>query len=227
MHTYHHFTLAEREEISRGLVQGMSIRAIAALLLRSPSSVSREINRHWTNIGYRACTAAFRARKRAKVARHPRFSSRSLVLWTLVLSKLREEWSPEQISVWLRRTYAQKTMHISHEAIYQALYVLPKGTLRKELLLRLRRHHKKRHPRGGFNRSRIGQIPNLVSIHDRPADIEKRLIPGHWEGDLLMGKNRHTAIGTLVERTTRYVLLCPLSTAPTAMDAWKAFARRL
>ena len=227
MDTYHHFSIIEREEISRGLAQGLSFRAIALTLGRSPSSVSREVHRHFANIGYRACRAQFRARKRSRKPRRLRFTILHSELWDLIQTKLRLQWSPEQVSVWLRSTYAASHMRVSHEAIYQALYVLPRGTLRKELLRCLRRHHKRRKRMGKILLSdRRGQIANMTSIHDRPADIEPRIIPGHWEGDFLMGKRMQSAIGTLVERTTRYVLLCHLS-SPTPSEAWKAFARRL
>jgi len=223
MHFYRHFSFLEREEISRGLAQGWSLRAIASSLQRSPSSVSREVKRHWTCVGYRACRAAFRARKRSRKSRRVRFLFSQPVLWKEIQGKLRLRWSPEQISAWLRKTYAAKDMQASHETIYAALYVLTRGTLRKELLSCLRRRHRRRRKRGSLLKDRRGQLPDIVSIHERPSEVEDREVAGHWEGDILMGKA--AAVGTLVERTTRYVMLCHLS-APTAEKAWRAFARR-
>lgn len=225
MSAYHHLSLLEREEISRGLAQGRSLRSIALALGRSPSSVSREVNRHWTSFGYRACTAAFRARKRSVKPRRLRFTNLRPDLWILIQEKLRLHWSPEQISSWLRKTYRNPAMHVSHETIYAALYVLPRGALRKELLSCMRQRHKQRRKRGKLLVDRRGQIPDLVSIHDRPADVEGRFIVGHWEGDLLMGGMGKGAIGTLVERKTRYLLLCLLPSTK-AEDVWRAFAKR-
>jgi len=208
------------------MAQGLSLRTIASLLGRSPSSVSRETRRHWTSIGYRACTAAFRARKRSKKARRLRFTILRPALWDLVQTKLRLRWSPEQISSWLEAQYADPAMHVSHETMYVALYVLPRGTLRKELQKCMRLRHKKRRKRGKvLSHDRRGQIPDLVQIHDRPAEVEGREIAGHWEGDLLIGRGKKSAIGTLVERKTRYLLLCKLS-APRAEETWRKFAQR-
>lgn len=135
-------------------------------------------------------------------------------------------WSPEQISSWLRAQYADPAMHVSHETIYAALYVLPRGSLRKELQKCMRLRHKKRRKRGKvLPHDRRGQIPDLVQIHDRPAEVEGREIAGHWEGDLLIGRGKNSALGTLVERKTRYLLLCKLS-APRAEETWRKFARR-
>jgi transposase, IS30 family len=225
MSTYHHFSLAEREEISRALAQGRSLRSIAVRLQRSPSSISREVQRHWTSIGYRACTAAFRARKRSHKARQQRFTLLRPALWEEIKKRLRMRWSPEQISSWLEAQYADPAMHVSHETIYAALYILPRGTLRKELQKCMRLRHKRRRKRGKLLVDRRGQIPDLVSIHDRPLDVEGREIAGHWEGDLLMGGAGKGAIGTLVERKTRYLLLCKLSSV-SAEKAWRAFANR-
>jgi IS30 family transposase len=143
-----------------------------------------------------------------------------------IQEKLHMRWSPEQISSWLQMQYADPVMHVSHETIYAALYVLPRGTLRKELQKCMRLRHKKRRKRGNvLAYDRRGQIPDLVQIHDRPAEVEGREIAGHWEGDLILGRGRKSAIGTLVERKTRYLLLCKLS-APKAEETWRQFARR-
>ena len=144
-------------------------------------------------------------------------------LWTKIQKMLRLRWSPEQISAHLRKTYPDPAMQVSPETIYAALYVLPRGTLRKELLSLLRRKHKKRKHRGILLHDRRGQIADMVSIHDRPLDVEDRAIAGHWEGDLILGKNAF--IGTLVERTTRYLMLCKLSERKAA-EACDAFAER-
>lgn len=147
------------------------------------------------------------------------------LLWQIIQSRLRLQWSPEQISSWLQQTYADPVMHVSHETIYAALYVLPRGTLRKELLSHLRQRHRQRRKRGKLLHDRRGQIPDLVSIHDRPAEVEGREIAGHWEGDLLLGRSGTGAIGTLMERKTRYVMLCKLSQL-SATEAWQKMARR-
>jgi len=225
MRTYHHFSPAEREEISRGLAQDLSLRAIAASLRRSPSSVCREIRRNTGCSGYRAYSAHRRAWRRTLVPRQKPFTVLRPALWQLVQEKLRLLWSPQQISSWLKETYAAEDMHVSHEAIYAALYVLPRGTLRKELLSHLRQRHKQRRKRSKLLQDRRGQIPDLVSIHDRPPEVEGREFIGHWEGDMLLGKSGTGAIVTLVERKTRYLMLAKLSQC-SAVEAWKKMAKR-
>lgn len=227
MHTiYHHFSPLEREEISRGLAQKLSLRTIATSLNRSPSSVSREVRRNAVQTGYRAYSAGRRAWRRSMIPRQPPFTFLRPLLWQLVQEKLRgQQWSPEQISSWLKQTYADPAMHVSHETIYAGLYVLPRGTLRKELLSHLRQRHKQRRQRGKILHDRRGQIPDLVSIHDRPAEVEGREIAGHWEGDMLLGKHGTGAIVTLVERKTRYLMLCKLSQL-SAIEAWQKMAKR-
>ena len=222
-HHYSHLSLPEREEISRGMAQGLSLRTIASSLGRSPSTVSRELERNTANIGYRACRAQFRARKRAAKPRTLGFTVLRPALWIEIQEMLHLRWSPAQISASLRKTYAASAMQVSHETIYAALYVLPRGTLRKELLSLLRRKHKRRKHRGTLLHDRRGQIAEMVSIHDRPADVEDRAIAGHWEGDLILGRNAF--IGTLVERTTRYLMLCKLSKRKTR-EACDEFAKR-
>ncbi len=220
---YSHLSLSEREEISRGMAQGLSLRLIASSLGRSHTTVSREVLRHTASIGYRACRAQFRARKRARKPRTLRFTMLRPALWIEIQTMLRRHWSPKQMSAFLRKTYAASAMHVSHETIYAALYVLPRGTLRKELLSLLRRKHKKRKHRKTLLNDRRGQIADMVSIHDRPAEVEDRAIAGHWEGDLILGRNAF--IGTLVERTTRYLMLCKLSKRKTE-EACDEFAKR-
>jgi transposase, IS30 family len=220
---YSHLSLPEREEISRGMAQGLSLRLIASTLGRSHTTLSREVLRHTASIGYRACRAQFRAQKRARKPRTLRFTMLRPALWIEIQEMLHHRWSPEQISASLRKTYAASVMHVSTESIYAALYVLPRGTLRKELLSLLRRKHKKRKQRKTLLNDRRGQIADMVSIHDRPADVEDRAIAGHWEGDLILGRNAF--IGTLVERTTRYLMLCKLSKRKTE-EACTKFAKR-
>ncbi len=222
-HHYSHLSLPEREEISRGIAQGLSLRRIASSLGRSPGTVSREIRRHTANIGYRACRAQFRARKRARKPRNLPFTVLRPALWIEIQEMLHDCWSPEQISACLKKTYPASVMHVSTETIYAALYVLPRGTLRKELLSLLRKKHKRRKHRKTLLRDRRGQIADMVSIHDRPADVEDRAIAGHWEGDLILGRNAF--IGTLVERTTRYLMLCKISKRKTE-ETCVEFAKR-
>ena len=197
-------TLAEREEVSRGLHAGESLREIAARLGRAPSSVCREVARNGGRAAYRAAAAQAAAALRAlrpkacKLALNPRLRS-------LVALKLTADWSPEQISGWLREAYPDdEGMRVSHEAIYRTLFVQARGALKRELTKHLRSRRAMRRPRapaGSHDR-----IPDLVSISQRPAEVDDRAVPGHWEGDLLVGGN-NSHVATLVERSTRYVLL--------------------
>jgi IS30 family transposase len=200
-------SLQEREEISRGAAVGESARGIAARLGRSPSTVTRELGRHGGRSSYRAAEADRRAwdrgrrPQRCKLARQP-------LLAGIVAAKLREDWSPEQISGWLRLEFpSDETMRVSHETIYLTLFVQARGALKRELLTHLRRSGAIRRPR---TQSRAttgrGQIVDAVSIRERPAEAADRAIPGHWEGDLLAGAaNSH--IATLVERHSRFLIL--------------------
>jgi len=200
-------TLQEREEISRGAAVGESARGIAARLGRSPSTVTRELGRHGGRSSYRAAEADRQAwdrgrrPQRCKLARQP-------LLCGIVAAKLREDWSPQQISGWLRVEFpGEETMRVSHETIYLTLFVQTRGALKRELLAHLRRSGSIRRPRtqSRANTGR-GQIVDAVSIRERPAEAADRAIPGHWEGDLLAGAaNSH--IATLVERQSRFVLL--------------------
>jgi IS30 family transposase len=200
-------TLADREEISRGLVAGLSVRAIATGLRRAPSTVSREIIRNAGRSKYRAALAddrAWNAAKRPKTC----LLAKNEKLRRVVAAKLQEDWSPEQISGWLAATPGgHPAMRVSHETIYRSLYLQTRGVLQRELVARLR---SKRTMRRGKHSStegqRRGQIVDAISIRDRPPEINARVTPGHWEGDLIAGaKNTH--IATLVERYSRYVLL--------------------
>lgn len=211
-----HLTLAEREEISRGLAAGDGVRALARRLGRAPSTISRELERRGGAAWYRAAAAEAEAwaggrrPKRTKLARTPR-------LRRVVERKLRADWSPQQIAAWLRATYPDDlTMQVSHEAIYQALYVQARGALKRELAAHLRRGQRYRRPRAAARAERgPGQLVDIVSIAERPPSADARAVPGHWEGDLLVGK-RGTQIATLVERQSRFVLLARLPAADSA-----------
>ena len=195
----------EREIISRGLAAGESMRAIARQLNRSPSTISREINRNNGRSGYRALNA-----EKASIVCRTRPKKHKLEfvrLRKLVSNKLSEDWSPEQISGWLSQKYPDNnTMNISHETIYRALFIQSKGLLKSELLAQLRSERKMRHSRTHTGKGREWSVVEGVSIRERPASIEDRAIPGHWEGDLISG-SLNTHIATLVERKSRYTIM--------------------
>jgi IS30 family transposase len=204
-------TLAEREEISRGLVAGHSLRSIAKSLGRAPSTVSRELKRN----GGRGCYRASQADQTAWDRAHRPKPCKLVInraLARIVAKQLRRCWSPEQIAGWLKCAYPNdESNQVSHETIYRSLFIQARGALKKELLQHLR-------SRRGMRRSRYkhpgdtgqGQITNTVSIRERPASVEDRAVPGHWEGDLIIGTN-NSQIATLVERHTRYVMLAKVS----------------
>ena len=198
---------AEREEISRGLASGESLRAIATRLGRCASTVCREVNRNGGRRNYRAQKAEEQALKRA---RRPKKCLLAIDerLRDVVARKLREDWSPEQISGWLKREYPDdEAMHISHETIYRTLFVQARGALKRELLAQLRSRRMMRKGCHASTRGQPrGQIKEAVSIRERPPEAEDRAVPGHWEGDLLAG-SRNTHIATLVERSSRFVML--------------------
>ena len=200
-------TPAEREEISRGLASGESLRAIAARLGRCASTVCREVNRNGGRRNYRAQKAEEQALKRA---RRPKRCLLAIDerLRDVVARKLREDWSPEQISGGLKREYPDdKAMRISHETIYRTLFVQARGALKRELLAQLRSRRMMRKGCHASTRGQPrGQIKEAVSIRERPPEAEDRAVPGHWEGDLLAG-SRNTHIATLVERSSRFVML--------------------
>jgi len=215
----------EREEIFAGVERGDSIRLIARSLGRAPSTVQRELRRNihhqqyrrrsrhgfratkpWK---YRPSLAQLRAEFMARRSKSAKLAT-NLQLRELVQAKLKERLSPQQISVELRREFPDNPeMWVSHETIYQSIYVQGRGALRRELAVHLRTGRGLRKPRRGANQRR-GRIPDMVNISQRPAEVEDRAIPGHWEGDLLMGKNNNSAIGTLVERSSRYLMLLHL-----------------
>jgi IS30 family transposase len=222
-------SIAEREEISRGVVAGDSLRFIAAALDRSPSTVSREIKRNGGRRQYRACKAdeaawdrAHRA-KRCKLAKNP-------ALARIVAEKLQLEWSPDEISGWLKSTYADdESYQVSHETIYKSLFVQARGVLKKELIQYLRKPRAMRRSRHHTQKTKDhGRIKNTVSIRERPAEVEDRAVPGHWEGDLLCGSN-NSQIATLVERQSRLVMLVrvPSKDTRTVIDALIKQAHKL
>jgi len=198
-------SLGEREEISRGIARGDSLRSIAGRLGRSSSTVSREVKINGGCDRYRAVAAHRASRKRAKRPKVMKLEECPRLRET-VEEKLSLWWSPAQISLWLETEYRDdEEMQVSHETIYQSLYVQGRGALRKELWQALRTGRARRRPQGRPGSTK-GQIRDMVMISERPAEVEDRAVPGHWEGDLIMGKRR-TSIGTLVERRSRYVML--------------------
>lgn len=227
MATYTRLTMLEREEISRQLAAGRTLRAIGRSLDRAPSTLSRELTRNRsTPRSYRATSAQARAAERARTPRRPRRLATDPRLRAYVFARLHQCWSPEQIARRLRHEYPQvATMRISHETIYTYLYVLPRGALRKELIACLRQPRPQRRPRSR-DPERRGKIPDMISIEERPAEVADRTVPGHWEGDLLLGQRNASALGTLVERTSRTVLLVPLK-GKTAPEVRAAFAREI
>lgn len=210
-----HLSLVEREEISRGVAAGESLRMVAAQLGRAPSTVSRELARNGGRSTYRAHRADRSAIRRARRPKPSKLATNPM-LRTLVEDKLEEWWSPQQVARWLKRSYREdQEMWVSHETIYLSLFIQGKGALRRELTDCLRTGRAYRRPKTKRAPSGKGRIVDPVMISERPAEVEDRAVPGHWEGDLLMGK-RQTAIGTLVERHTRYVMLFPLPDGNTA-----------
>jgi IS30 family transposase len=209
-------TLAEREEISRGLATDASIRQIAAQLGRAPSTISREIHRHGGAHRYRASEADAQAWERMRRPKLCRLATH-LTLQRIVASKLTVEWSPEQIAGWLKREFPdQGTMRVSHETIYRSLFIQARGVLKKELLGHLRsRRRMRRAQRASTAGQPRGQIVDGLSIRDRPADVEDRAIPGHWEGDLITG-SQNTHMATLVERQSRFTMLVKVPGKDTA-----------
>ena len=207
--------LEEREEISRGLAAGQSLRQIARSLGRAPSTVSREIGRNGSRQGYRAGRADQQALDRALRPKACRLARQAPLRWR-VAQKLAQQWSPEQIAGWLRQRYpSDPDMQLSHETIYRSLFVQARGALKKELMAHLRTRRQLRQAKGGVTRNGLGQIVDMVSIRERPAEAQDRAVPGHWEGDLLCGSN-HSCMVTLVERATRFVMLLKVPGSDTA-----------
>ena len=208
-------TLGEREEISRGVVAGRSIRSIAAELGRAPSTVSRELHRNGGRCCYRANQADQAAWDRARRPKPCKLGV-NRVLASEVAQKLQLEWAPEQIAGWLKHAYPDnEAFQVSHETIYKSLFIQARGALKKELLQHLRKTRTMRRSRHKTLKGEgLGQITNTVSIRERPAEVEDRAVPGHWEGDLLFGSH-NSQIVTLVERHTRYVMLVRVKSKDT------------
>lgn len=228
MKSYKRLSPDFREEISRGLAEGRSLRSIARLIGYDVSTVSREINRLSQRTKYRAISAQKHANLMAK---RRKFGKRKLAgnpkLLKVVKSKLSLCWSPQQIALYLKAKYKNPSMHISAESIYTYIYVFLRRELREEFTLQLRRQHKKRRVRGRSGKGQASKLEDMVLIDERPKEVNDRLIPGHWEGDLMIGGARaQTALGTLVERTTRYAILVPLKNK-TADEVRKAFAKEI
>lgn len=206
--------LTERETISRGLASGQSIRSIALELNRSPSTISREVNRNGGPKCYRALKAESRSELQRKRPKKHKLERKSLK--RLVINMLKKDWSPQQIAGWLQKKYPRdERMRISHETIYRALFIQSKGLLKRELLDQLRSKRTMRHARNHSNKGREWHVVDGVSISERPADVEDRAIPGHWEGDLISGSN-NTHVATLVERKSRYTILAKVEGKDTA-----------
>jgi IS30 family transposase len=208
-------SLAEREEISRSLASGHTIRRIAQLCGRAPSTISREINRNGGQTSYRASSAEDAAWKRAYRPKSCKLVDNP-VLANVVADKLQVQWSPQQIAGSLKHTFAgNEDYQVSHETIYRSLLVQARGALKKELLVHLRRTRGMRRSRHHTQKTgNHGRIKDTVSISERPAVVEDRAVPGHWEGDLLF-RDRNSQIATLVERNTRYVMLVKVASKDT------------
>lgn len=230
MNRYIRLTFDEREEISRQLAQGAKIRAIARALRRSPSTISREVNRNVVHLKfYRAIYAQQRARKYQHKPQDKRKLDINPKLKEFVMLNLKKKWSPEQIANRLKFLYPRDmNMRISHESIYQYLYVLPRGELKNEFTRCLRRKHKNR-LKNKIDRRNNGPVQECLSIEERPTEVNNRIIPGHWEGDLLIGGTYKTGIGVLLERTTRMTFLVPLENkyARTVRNAFANVFKKL
>src|SRR5471032_2172023 len=211
----------ERLSIESLRLQDVSIRAMARILGRSPATVSRELTRNGSALGYSSQPAQALSVARRSAGRRP-----NKLCWQVVLTLLEWKWSPQQISGTLKRMYpTDSTQHVSHETIYAAIYAQPRSELRRQLIACLRHGHSIRMPRTrGIGRH--GQIPDMVSIHVRPPEIEDRLLPGHWEDDFIKGAGNQSSVGVLVERTSRLVLLAKMEDA-TAESALAGFSAKL
>ena len=225
---YKHLTADDRLVIESLLAEGLSLRAVAARLGCHPSTVCRErqrgrlpgFDRYLSVMGQRACQAA---RARAGLARRKLGTDASSSYWPAVLPLLRQGWSPQQIAGRLRSM--PDALSISHETIYAAIYAMPRGALRTELVRSLRKSHAGRLPRARGS-SRFTGVRNMTPIGLRPAEVDSRLVPGHWEADLIKGARNGSAVGTLIERTSRYIMLTKLDGCD-AQSALEGFTRRL
>ena len=219
-------SFAEREEVSRGLAGGESLRSIARRLGRSPSTISREVVANGGRRRYRACRADKAALRRVRRPKPSKLASCAR-LRAVVEERLEVRWSPAQISGWLVEEFPDDPeMRVSHETIYVSLFVQSRGALRKELTRYLRSGHTSRRPRGHSVMNGQGQLRGTLNIRERPAEADDRAVPGHWEGDLLMGKRMH-AMATLVERKTRFVMLIALPDGHAADVVADALANKI
>jgi IS30 family transposase len=213
----------DRMTIASLRLQGKGVRETARVIGCSASTVSRELRRNAdAQGGYGSQQAMMLHAQRRTAARRPRKLSSDSVNWRVVTTLLQWRWSPQQIAATLKRVFPQQQeRHVSHETIYTTIYAHPKGELRRELIALLRRRQSKRMPRSR-GEDRRGQIPDMVSIHVRPPEVEDREMPGHWEGDLIKGALNRSAVGVLVERSSRLVLLArmPDATAESALAAF-------
>lgn len=224
MKTYKRLTFEERVKIESYFNIGWTIIRISDKLSRSKSTISREISRY--PFSYSANKAQVQCDKNSRLHNYTRRLDVNDRLFNLLYRFLKKRWSPQQISVYLKMEYGdQPDMQLSYESIYTYIYLLPKGELKRELISYLRQKKKSRYRRKGANDKR-GKIPEMISIEERPAAVEKRSIAGHWEGDLIMGKGHKSAIGTIVERKTKTVLLVKLK-AKDARTVRKSFERKL
>ena len=227
MKKYQRLSFMEREELSRCLSSNLSYRAIASILSRSPSTICREINNNcFCRSTYRAVNAQERAVKMSKMPRKPRKLDINPILLNMVIMYLQLRWSPEQIAKRLRILYPNdKNMHISHETIYAYIYIHPRNNLKRQLLKHLRRQHKYRRLKNK-DRKKSRPIQDFISIDQRPPEVNSRKIAGHWEGDLIMGRMNKSAIGALVERTTRMTFITKLKNKD-ASYVREAYAHKL
>jgi IS30 family transposase len=222
-----HLSVFEREEVSRGLVAGLSIREIARGLQRSASTISREIERNGGRDKYRAAAAEERAWRCAERPKTYVLATND-PLRRIVAEKLQQDWSPQQIAGWLKVDQNDPAMHVSHETIYRSLFIQARGLLKKELLKHLRSGRSMRHGKSSTPKGRPYGISDKVSIRERPAEAEDRAVPGHWEGDLIAGANE-SYVATLVERHSRFVSLLRLDkkTSANLIDALTDHVREL
>ena len=224
--TYQHLQPEERITLASLKAQGYSIRAIGAFMKRSPSTISRELARNSDAQGYGSKAAQCSYQRRQRTASPAPKLHADGVLWHLVTQMLIWNWSPQQISSTLKAMHPHDpSRQVSHETIYNAIYAYPRGELKKQLIGLLRQGRSLRRPRSG-GKDRRGQIPEMVSIHVRPPEVDDRIMPGHWEGDLIKGAGNKSAIGVLVERSSRMVLLCKMPDA-SAASALAAFTAKL
>lgn len=218
-------TIADREEILIGLARGETLTTIADRIEKAPSTISREVSANGGRHDYRAWGGHLRAHEEARRPKPAKMASCPALL-AQVVEGLEQLWSPEEISRRLRLEHPDDPMmRVSHETIYQSLYVQGRGELRRELTRCLRSGRAQRRPRGPG--TSVGKIPNMVMISERPAEVEDRAVPGHWEGDLIIGKDHQSAVGTLVERTTRFVLLLHLGAGKDAGSVKEAMQKAI